>query len=111
MHAHMCSRDVLYVDVSEYAQVRECVCVFVHVRVHGFVLVNSLLHCLCTLLFPITLLGRRRTAGEGRGELLAVTQVPKTSSGPVRHAAVEADVCVLSASSDSYRSLQLSECY
>jgi len=45
--------------------------------------------------FPITLPGERR---EGRGEELAVTPVPRTSSGPIRQ--LKLDVCVLSASSN-----------
>ena len=54
----------------------------------------------------LLLLGERR---EGRGEQLAVTSVPRTSSGPMRH--LKLDVCALSASSSSYRSLRQSECY
>jgi len=44
-----------------------------------------------------------------RGEQLAVTPVPRTSSGPMRQ--LKLDVCALSASSNSYKGLQLSECY
>jgi len=46
---------------------------------------------------------------EGRGEQLAVTPVPRTSSGPMRQ--LKLDVCALSASSNSYESLQQSKCY
>jgi len=45
--------------------------------------------------FPVTLPGERR---EGRGEELAVTPVPRTSSGPIRQ--LKLDVCALSASSN-----------
>ena len=44
-----------------------------------------------------------------RGEQLAVTPVPRTSSGPMQQ--LKLNVCALSASSNSYKSLQLSEYY
>ena len=67
-------------------------------------------HLYCTACaynrFLITLPGKRR---EGRGEQLAVTPVPRTSSGPVRQ--LKLDVCMLLVSSNSYRNPQLSKCY
>jgi len=83
------------------ASANACVYVLRNVLVRTF-----LLRCLCMPSFSITLLGERR---EGRGEQLAVTSVPRTSSGPMRH--LKLDVCALSASSSSYRSLRQSECY
>jgi len=46
---------------------------------------------------------------EGSGVQLPVTTVPSMSSGPFWQ--LKLDVCVPSASSNSYKSLQLSECY
>jgi len=49
---------------------------------------------------------------EGRGEQLTVTPVPRTSSGPLRRMRqLKLDACALSASCNSYKGLQLSECY
>ena len=81
------------------------VCVHGHIRVNVLVS-TSLLRCLCVRSLPITLSGEWP---EGRGEQLAVTPVPRTSSGPVRQ--LKLDVCALSASSNSYESLQQSKCY
>jgi len=53
--------------------------------------------------------GERR---EGRGEQLSVTPVPRTSSGPLRRKLqLKLDACALSESRNSYKGLQLSECY
>ena len=46
---------------------------------------------------------------EGSGVQLPVTPVPSMSSGPFWQ--LKLNVCVPSASSNSYKSLQLSECY
>jgi len=74
--------------------------VCVHRRVHGNVLVcTSLLRCLCHLLLRSSANGGQR---EGRGEELAVTPVPRTSSGLIRRIwQLKLDVCTLSASSNS----------
>ena len=49
---------------------------------------------------------------EGKGEQLTVTPVPRTSSGPLRRMRqLKLDACTLSASCNSYKRLQLSECY
>jgi len=49
---------------------------------------------------------------EGRGEQLTVMPVPRTSSGPLRRMRqLKLDACTLSASCNSYKGLQLSECY
>ena len=81
------------------------VCVHGHIRANVLVS-TSLLRCLCVRSLPITLSGEWP---EGRGEQLAVTPVPRTSSGPMRQ--LKLDVCALSASSNSYESLQQSKCY
>jgi len=78
-----------------------CVCR----RIHGNVLVcMSLLCCLRIRSFRITLPGERL---EGRGEQLAVTLVPRTSSEPMWQ--LKLDLYIPSASSNSYKSLQQSE--
>jgi len=85
-------------DVSMNASTKVSVCIHGRVHVHGNVLVcTSLLRCLCIQSFPNY--SYQRVVG-GRGEQLAITPVPRTSSGPVRQ--LKLDACALSASSNSY---------
>jgi len=46
---------------------------------------------------------------EGRGEQLTITPVPRTLNGPLLQ--LKLDVCLLSASCNSYKGLQMSKCY
>ena len=100
----MCShmRQRAFVDVSTLSTFTNAstthLCAFR--RVHRNVLVcTSLLRCLCHLLLRSSANGGQR---EGRGEELAVTPVPRTSSGLIRRIwQLKLDVCTLSASSNS----------
>jgi len=99
-HACMC------ISVRMSAKVSVCV----HGRVEGnvFIRMSAALpvHTIAYNRFLITLPGERR---EGREEQLAVTPVPRTLRGPVWQ--LKLDACALSASSNSYESLPLCECY
>ena len=91
------------------AGVRECVhstSVCIHRRIHENVLARTALLPGLSAPLPITLPSVRR---KGAGEKLAVTLVPRTSSGPIRQ--LKLNVCALSASSNRYKGLQQSECY
>ena len=93
-------------DVSMNASAKVSVCIHGRVHVHGNVLVcTSLLCCLCIQSFPNY--SYQRAAG-GRGEQLAITPVPRTSSRPVRQ--LKLDACALSASSNSYNWVSAISC-
>jgi len=88
----MCSRDVLYADVSMNTQVCKSVCKCIYIRSHTRSRICSRPHI--SVMLPAHMvvcyysLSGRPTAGR-RGEQLAITPVPRTSSGPVHHVAVE----------------------
>ena len=113
MHSRMCRRACGHVHVVHgYGCVRKhthvcaamCWCVCVRERICMHPQKCSRKRTARSAPFPITLPGERR---KGRGQELAVTPVPRTSSGPIRQ--LKLDVCALSASSNSYKGLQLSE--
>lgn len=88
----MCSRDVLYADVSMNTQVCKSVCKCIYIRSHTRSQICSRPH-ISVMLPAHTVVcyysvSGRQTAGR-RGEQLAITPVPRTSSGPVHHVAVE----------------------
>ena len=97
----------MYVSANTCTCAQQCVSVNASVCIHRNVLVcTSLLRCCAYNHFLSPANGGWR---EGRGEQLTVTPVPRTLSGPVLQ--LKLDVCALSASSNGYKGLQMSECY
>jgi len=105
---YVCTR-MRVVDV--YRHIRKhmhvCAAMCVRERVHRNVLVcTSLLRCCAYNRFLCLAKGGW---WEGRGEQLTITPVPRTLNGPLLQ--LKLDVCLLSASCNSYKGLQMSKCY
>ena len=109
VHVYGRIRTQTYAHMRRRGGVRECVhstSVCIHRRIHENVLARTALLPGLSAPLPTTLPSVR---WKGAREKLAVTLAPRTSSGPIRQ--LKLNVCALSASSNSYKGLQQSECY